>query len=157
VFPEIGNKIGNSEALFPSNNTLAAKNGSAWNDPAAKSGSKNGSNTELAAKSGSKNGSNIELAAKSGSTGNDPAAKSGSKNGSNTELAAKSGSAGNDPAAKSGSKNGSSFHIPADINEWDRLTAALFYLKQFHWAVHHLFQPTKGEDKEQGKRPWCKA
>ena len=32
-----------------------------------------------------------------------------------------------------------------------------FYLKQFHWAVHHLFQPTKGEDKEQGKRPWCKA
>jgi hypothetical protein len=32
-----------------------------------------------------------------------------------------------------------------------------FYLKQFHWAVHHPFQPTKGEDKEQGKRPWCKA
>ena len=89
VFPEIGNKIGNSEALFPSNNPLAAKNGSA----------------------------------------------------------------GNDPAAKSGSKNGSSFHIPTDINEWDRLTAALFYLKQFHWAVHHPFQPTKGEDKEQGKRP----
>ena len=118
VFPEIGNKIGNSEALFPSNNTLAAKNGSAWKDPAA---------------------------------------KSGSKNGSNTELAAKNGSAWNDPAAKSGSKNGSSFHIPADINEWDRLTAALFYLRQFHWAVHHLFQPTKGEDKEQGKRPWCKA
>ena len=85
------------------------------------------------------------------------AAKSGSKNGSNTELAAKNGSAWNDPAAKSGSKNGSSFHIPADINEWDRLTAALFYLRQFHWAVHHLFQPTKGEDKEQGKRPWCKA
>ncbi len=52
---------------------------------------------------------------------------------------------------------GSNFHTPADINEWDRLTAALFYLKQFHWAVHHLFQPTKGEDKEQGKRPWCKA
>ena len=143
VFPEIGNKIGNSEALFPSNNTLAAKNGSAWKDPAAKSGSKNGSNTELAAKNGS--------------AWNDPAAKSGSKNGSNTELAAKSGSAGNDPAAKSGSKNGSSFHIPADINEWDRLTAALFYLRQFHWAVHHIFQPTKGEDKEQGKRLWCKA
>ena len=110
VFPEIGNKIGNSEALFPSNNTLAAKNGSAWKDPAAKSGSKNGSNTELAAKNGS--------------AGNDPAAKSGS--------------AGNDSAAKSGSnscsKNGSSFDIPADINEWDRLTAALFYLKQFHWG-----------------------
>ena len=135
VFPEIGNKIGNSEALFPSNNTLAAKNGSAWKDPAAKSGSKNGSNSELAAKNGS--------------AGNDPAAKSGSKNGSNTELAAKNGSAGNDPAAKSGSagndsaaksgsnscsKNGSSFDIPADINEWDRLTAALFYLKQFHWG-----------------------
>ncbi len=139
VFPEIGNKIGNSEALFPSNNTLAAKNGSAGNEPAAKSGSKNGSNTELAAKNGS--------------AWNDPAAKSGSKNGSNIELAAKNGSAWNDPAAKSGSKNGSSFHIPADINEWDRLTAALFYLRQFHWAVHHLFQPTKGEDKEQGKRP----
>ncbi len=52
---------------------------------------------------------------------------------------------------------GSSFHIPADINEWDRLTAARFYLQQFHWAVHHLLQPTKGEDKEQGKRPWCKG
>ena len=50
---------------------------------------------------------------------------------------------------------GSSFHIPADINEWDRLTAARFYLQQFQWAVHHLLQPTKGEDKEQGKRSWC--
>jgi hypothetical protein len=114
VFPEIGNKIGNSEALFPSNNTLAAKNGSAGNDPAAKSGSKNGSNTELTAKNGS--------------AWNDPAAKSGSKNGSNTELAAKNGSAWNDPAAKSGSKNGSSFDIPADINEWDSLTDQRFAL-----------------------------
>ena len=114
VFPEIGNKIGNSEALFPSNNPLAAKNGSAGNDPAAKSGSKNGSNTELAAKNGS--------------AWNDPAAKSGSKNGSNTELAAKNGSAWNDPAAKSGSKNGSSFDIPADINEWDSLTDQRFAL-----------------------------
>jgi hypothetical protein len=114
VFPEIRNKIGNSEALFPSNNPLAAKNGSAGNDPAAKSGSKNGSNTELAAKNGS--------------AWNDPAAKSGSKNGSNTELAAKNGSAWNDPAAKSGSKNGSSFDIPADINEWDSLTDQRFAL-----------------------------
>ena len=114
VFPEIGNKIGNSEALFPSNNPLAAKNGSAGNDPAAKSGSKNGSNTELTAKNGS--------------AWNDPAAKSGSKNGSNTELAAKNGSAWNDPAAKSGSKNGSSFDIPADINEWDSLTDQRFAL-----------------------------
>jgi hypothetical protein len=74
VFPEIGNKIGNSEALFPSNNPLAAKNGSAGNDPAAKSGSKNGSNTELAAKNGS--------------AGNDSAAKSGSKNGSSFDIPA---------------------------------------------------------------------
>jgi hypothetical protein len=74
VFPEIGNKIGNSEALFPSNNPLAAKNGSAGNDPAAKSGSKNGSNTELAAKNGS--------------AWNDPAAKSGSKNGSSFDIPA---------------------------------------------------------------------
>ena len=107
---------------------------------------KTGGSTDSAAKSGSKNGSNTELAAKSGSAGSDSAAKSGSKNGSNTEL-----------AAKSGSKNGSSFHIPAGINEWDRLTAARFYLQQFHWAVHHLFPPSKGEDKEQGKRPWCKG
>jgi hypothetical protein len=49
VFPEIGNKIGNSEALFPSNNPLAAKNGSAGNDPAAKSGSKNGSSFDIPA------------------------------------------------------------------------------------------------------------
>ena len=69
-----GNKIGNSEALFPSNNPLAAKNGSAGNDPAAKSGSKNGSNTELAAKNGS--------------AWNDPAAKSGSKNGSSFDIPA---------------------------------------------------------------------
>jgi hypothetical protein len=167
VFPEIGNKIGNSEALFPSNNTLAAKNGSAWKDPAAKSGSKNGSNTELAAKngsagndpaakSGSKNGSNTELAAKNGSAGNDPAAKSGSKNGSNIDSAAKNGSAGNDLLPKVAARMAAtSTSPPTSMNGTDSLPR--FYLKQFHWAVHHPFQPTKGEDKEQGKRPWCKA
>ena len=42
---------------------------------------------------------------------------------------------------------------PTSMNGTDSLPR--FYLKQFHLAVHHLFQPTKGEDKEQGKRPWC--
>ena len=40
---------------------------------------------------------------------------------------------------------------PTSMNGTDSLPR--FYLKQFHWAVHHPFQPTKGEDKEQGKRP----
>lgn len=54
--------------------------------------------------------------------------------------------------------NGQSrFQVPADINEWDRLTAARFYFQNFHWAVHHLFPPSKGDDKERGKRPWCKG
>jgi hypothetical protein len=45
---------------------------------------------------------------------------------------------------------------PTSMNGTDSLPR--FYLKQFHWAVHHPFQPTKGEDKEQGKRPpWCKG
>ena len=51
----------------------------------------------------------------------------------------------------------SEFHIPAGINEWDRLAAAKFYLQQLHWAVHHLFPPDKGEEKERGKRPWSKG
>ncbi len=250
VFPEIGNKIGNSEALFPSNNPLAAKNGSAGNDPAAKSGSKNGSNTELAAKNGS--------------AGNDSAAKSGSKNGSSFDIPAdinewdsltdqrfalitsrrvrrfvlwRSGSPcpstrfSRKRHATNGSKTATllplewkqmearqwllpfqveaklrrmearhsllPFWLEADRKQMEakqwllpfRVEAKLrrmevsaqllpfllpllaatstspptsmngtdslprFYLKQFHWAVHHPFQPTKGEDKEQGKRP----
>ena len=164
VFPEIGNKIGNkhgnSEVLFPKNGNNNGNKTAVFPEIGNKIGNKTAVFPEIGNKIGNSEAlfpSNNTLAAKNGSAWNDPAAKSGSKNGSNTELAAKSGSAGNDPAAKSGSKNGSSFHIPADINEWDRLTAALFYLRQFHWAVHHLFQPTKGEDKEQGKRLWCKA
>ena len=46
------------------------------------------SNNTPAAKSGSKNGSNTELAAKNGSAGNDPAAKNGSKNGSSLQIPA---------------------------------------------------------------------
>ena len=164
VFPEIGNKIGNkhgnSEVLFPKNGNNNGNKTAVFPEIGNKIGNKTAVFPEIGNKIGNSEAlfpSNNTLAAKNGSAWKDPAAKSGSKNGSNTELAAKSGSAGNDPAAKSGSKNGSSFHIPADINEWDRLTAALFYLRQFHWAVHHLFQPTKGEDKEQGKRLWCKA
>ncbi|MFZ4766766.1 MAG: bifunctional DNA primase/polymerase, partial [Roseimicrobium sp.] len=70
--------------------------------------------------------------------------------GSSQGFAAKVGS-------KNGSANGSTFHIPAAINTWDRLTAARFYLLQLHWAVHHLYPPDKGEDKERGKKPCCKG
>lgn len=69
---------------------------------------------------------------------------------------------------KDGNKNGNShgntpcgrpspFRIPPEINEWDRLEAARYYLHEFGWAVHHLLPPDKGEDKEQGKRPWSKG
>jgi hypothetical protein len=171
VFPEIGNKIGNkhgnSEVLFPKNGNNNGNKTAVFPEIGNKIGNKHGNSEVLFPKNGNNNGNKTAVFPEIGNKiGNKTAVfpEIGNKIGnsealfpSNNTLAAKNGSAWKDPAAKSGSKNGSSFHIPADINEWDRLTAALFYLRQFHWAVHHLFQPTKGEDKEQGKRPWCKA
>lgn len=137
-----------------------------WQRSAAKNGSMDGSNVGLAAKngstdedfaakSGSKNGSNDDSAAKNGSAGDGPAAKCGSKNGSNDASAAKDGSKLVPAAATFGSKTG--FAIPAEINTWDRLTAAKFYVEELHWAVHHLYPPDKGTEKERGKKPWCKG
>ena len=126
-------------------------------------GSGLGSNDNSAAKSGSANGSAEALAAKNGSgfgsingSNDNSAAKSGSANGSAEALAAKNGSGfgSNDNLA---AKSGSAFHIPASINDWDRLTASRYYLKELGWAVHQLYPPDKGDDKERGKKPFCKG
>uniref|UniRef100_UPI003782E72D bifunctional DNA primase/polymerase n=1 Tax=Prosthecobacter sp. TaxID=1965333 RepID=UPI003782E72D len=52
---------------------------------------------------------------------------------------------------------GGSFQIPAAINDWDRLTASRYYLEELGWAVHQLYPPDKGDDKERGKKPACKG
>lgn len=52
---------------------------------------------------------------------------------------------------------GGSFQIPAAINDWDRLTASRYYLEELGWAVHQLYPPDKGDDKERGKKPFCKG
>ncbi len=43
--------------------------------------------------------------------------------------------------------------IPAEINEWDRAQAALFYWQKLRWAVHNLYPPDKGDTASRGKKP----
>jgi len=112
---------------------------------------------EIGNKNGNKHGNSEVLFPENGNNlGNKPALfpsdgnKNGNKNVNNGSLFPPVGN-------KLVPTNGNNFSIPAAINDWDRLTAARFYLEDLKWAVHHLYPPDKGEEKERGKKPWCKG
>jgi DNA polymerase-1 len=126
-----------------------------WQRSMSQDGNTDGNNTSLFPESGNKNGNkpgNSEvLFPKNGNSNENDAGlflENGNNQGNKAGLFPENGN-------RKGN-NGSRFHIPAEINEWDRLTAARFYLERFHWAVHHLFPPDKGDEKVRGKRPWSK-
>lgn len=46
--------------------------------------------------------------------------------------------------------------IRSDINSLDLLAAARYYRDELGWTVHALYGPSRGPDRERGKRPWHK-